>query len=167
MKRKLHSPQHRKGAIVVLTVFLLAFVLALVALAIDIGYLLVARTELQHAADAAALAAAADLIPDSGGLTGTPDMSAEITTARNRAVQVAAANRVRNVAAVVDPNTSNSASGDVVVGYIANPSDPTQTLNLAKLNQANAAQVRVRRTAGLNGEVGLFFAHLRNHQQTR
>src|SRR4029079_1376417 len=75
-------------------------------------------------------------------------------------VQVAAANRVRNVAAVVDPNSSNSASGDVVVGYIANPSDPTQTLNLAKLNQANAAQVRVRRTAGLNGEVGLFFARI-------
>jgi Flp pilus assembly protein TadG len=139
---------------------MLVFMLALVALAIDVGYLLLARTELQNVADAAALAAAADLIPDSGGLTGTPDMSNEIATARNRAVQFAAANRVRNVAPVVDPNTSNSSSGDVVIGYLANPSDPTENLNLAKLNQANAAQVRVRRTAGQNGEVNLFFARV-------
>ena len=139
---------------------MLAFMLALIALAIDVGYLLVAKTELQHAADAAALAAAADLIPDSGGLIGQPDMSDEITTARNRAVQFAAANRVRNVAPAVDPNVSNSTSGDVVIGYLANPSDPTQSMNLAALDKANAAQVRVRRTADQNGEVALFFSRI-------
>jgi Flp pilus assembly protein TadG len=160
MKRTMPTPQRRRGAIVVLTAFMLVFMLAMMALAIDTGYLLVARTELQHAADAAALAAAADLIPDNGGLTGTPDMSAEITSARNRAVQFAAANRVCQVAPVVNPNTSNSASGDVVIGYLANPSDPAQTMDLTKLNQANAAQVRVRRTAGENGEVNLFFSRV-------
>jgi Flp pilus assembly protein TadG len=139
---------------------MIVFMLMLVALAIDLGYLLVARTELQNTADAAALAAAADLIPDAGGITGTSDMSGEIALARDRAVEFAAANRVRNVAPVVDLNTSNSSTGDVVIGYLADPSDPTQTMDLTKLNQANAAQVRVRRTASQNGEVNLFFARV-------
>jgi Flp pilus assembly protein TadG len=139
---------------------MLAFMLGLIALAIDIGYLLVARTELQHAADAAALAAAADLIPDSGGLYGQANMSSEITTARNRAITFAAANRVRNVAPAVDANTSNSTSGDIVIGYLANPSDPTQNMSFADLNKSNAAKVRVRRTASQNGEVALFFSRI-------
>jgi uncharacterized membrane protein len=160
MKRTNHPSGRRRGAIVVLTAIMLAFMLAMIAFAVDIGYLLVARTELQHAADAAALAAAADLIPDSGGLYGQPDMSAEITTARNRAITFSAANRVRNVAPAVDPNTSNSTSGDIVIGYLANPSDPSQNMSFADLNKSNAAQVRVRRTAGQNGEVALFFSRI-------
>ncbi len=56
MKRTNHASRRRRGAIVVLTAIMLVFMLGLIALAIDIGYLLLARTELQHAAAAAALA---------------------------------------------------------------------------------------------------------------
>jgi hypothetical protein len=46
----------RHGTIVVLTAFLLIVVVAMVAFAIDIGYIATCRTELQRAADAGALA---------------------------------------------------------------------------------------------------------------
>jgi Flp pilus assembly protein TadG len=158
--RKKHgSRRSRRGAILPLTVILLVFMLILVALAIDIGYLLVARTELQRTADAAACAAVAELV-DNEAITGTPDLSDEITQARATALQYALANRVRNAAPAVDLNTSNSTSGDVVIGYLANPSDPTEAIDVTKLDQANAVQVRVRRTAGQNGEVELFFARV-------
>ena len=52
----------RSGAIAALAALLLIPMLALVALCVDYGYLLVVRTDLQRAADAAALAAVRDLI---------------------------------------------------------------------------------------------------------
>lgn len=51
----------RRGAIVVLTAFLMAALLCLVALIVDLGYLMLAQTQLQDAADAAALAGSAVL----------------------------------------------------------------------------------------------------------
>ena len=46
----------RRGAIIVLTAFMLIAVVAMVAFAIDIGYIATCRTELQRAVDAGALA---------------------------------------------------------------------------------------------------------------
>lgn len=159
MRNTSRNSRTRRGAIVVLTAFLLVFMLILVALAVDLGYLLVAKTELQHAADAAALAAVPELM-DNEALSGQPDMTDEIAAARIKAVQFAAANKVRRVAPVVDSNTANSTSGDVVIGYLANPSDPNEVLSTAQMDKANAVQVTVRRTAAQNGEVGLFFARI-------
>ena len=51
-----YRPPRRRGAIAVLSAFLMVGMLAMVALAIDVGYLQVARTQLQQSADAAALA---------------------------------------------------------------------------------------------------------------
>ena len=50
--------QQRKGTIIVMVAVMLVVLLGCVALAVDIGYLYVARAELQRAADAAALAGA-------------------------------------------------------------------------------------------------------------
>ena len=60
MKRKL-SARARKGVIVVLTAFMLIIMLGMVAVSIDIGYVAVVRTQLQAAADSAALAACSSL----------------------------------------------------------------------------------------------------------
>src|SRR6478752_1158546 len=154
------APTSRRGAMIVLTALLLVFFLGLTAFAIDIGIMLLARTELQHAADAAALAAAGDLIPDNGGLYGQADMTAEIASARAKAVEFAGLNQVRSVAPVVNLNAANSTTGDVVIGYLSNPSDPTQTMSFNNMNLANAAQVTVRRTTTQNGEVPWFFARV-------
>ncbi len=50
--------QRRRGAILLLTVFLLIFLLGIIAFSVDLGYVLLAKTQLQTAADSAALAAA-------------------------------------------------------------------------------------------------------------
>ena len=57
----------RSGAILVLLALLMVPLLAMVAFTMDYGYLLKVRTDLQRAADAAALAAVQDLVPASDG----------------------------------------------------------------------------------------------------
>jgi len=57
----------RKGAIAVFTAVLMIPILGMVAFTVDYGYLLKKRADLQRAADAAALAAVRDLVPDSSG----------------------------------------------------------------------------------------------------
>jgi len=55
------SKVKQRGAIVVMTVFIIIILIGFAALALDLGRLYVLRTEMQNAADAAALAAAAEL----------------------------------------------------------------------------------------------------------
>src|SRR6476659_8794256 len=139
MKRRHAKTCDRRGFIAVLTALLLVMMLAMLAFAIDIGYLQVARTQLQQSADAAALAAATELVDDEALSTGSRDLSDEIVAARARAVTYGAANTVCSTAPVVDPNSSNSTSGNVVVGYLANPSDQSQSMTFSNLTQrANA-----------------------------
>ncbi len=58
---------HRRGSVAVLLCFLLPPLLCLVALAVDYGFLLYIRTELQRTADQAAIAAVRELEPDADG----------------------------------------------------------------------------------------------------
>ncbi len=160
MTRKLrHQARTRRGVILPLTAFMLVFFVGLLALAIDIGYLQVAKTQLQQSADAAALAATSELV-DNESFGSTADLTDEIISARALAAQYAAANTIASSAPSIDQNNSNSNSGDVVVGFLQNPSDKSQSLNLMDANRANAVQVRVQRTQGSNGEVNLFFARV-------
>ena len=152
-------PQGRRGAIIVLSAMFLIIVFALLAMAVDIGYLQNARSELQKSADAASLAAAAELIDDEA-LKGSMymNMTDEISSARNIATQYAGLNKVCTKAPLVDANTSNATSGDVVVGYLSNPSNRALAMDFAQPNLSNAVQVTVRRTSSENGEVPFFFA---------
>src|SRR4029079_11530008 len=64
---KLYSNKNRderRGSVLVITTLLLVMMLTFLAFAIDIGYLQLARVELQQSADAAALAACAELVDD-------------------------------------------------------------------------------------------------------
>jgi len=161
MQRRRATSCDRRGFIAVLTALLMVMMLAMLAFAIDIGYLQVARTQLQHAADAAALAAVGELIDDEAPAAGLTNLSDDIVAARSRAVQFAAANTVCNNAPALDPNTSNSTSGNVVIGYLANPSDQSASMTFTNLNQtANAVQVTVYKSSSQNGEVGLFFSRI-------
>jgi Flp pilus assembly protein TadG len=58
---KCQSRIARRGSILVLTAFLLIALAAMVAFSVDLGYIVLVRTQLQAAADAAALASAAKL----------------------------------------------------------------------------------------------------------
>jgi hypothetical protein len=129
----------------------------MVAFAVDLGYLATARTELQRSADAAALAATYALASDPLGasINTTP----QIAAAKAQATVYAGLNTVCNSGPVLD---TSATGGDVVAGYLSNPSDQSCTLNTSSslTNSFNAVQVRVRRTSSQNGNVPLFFGRI-------
>ncbi|MGW8282917.1 MAG: pilus assembly protein TadG-related protein [Gemmatimonadota bacterium] len=84
---------NERGAVLVLVAASMVVMLGFAALAIDVGNLMMVRTESQKAADAAALAGAGWLIP-------APDDSAG---ARSRAIDFAARNNIQRIPAVVLP----------------------------------------------------------------
>ncbi len=151
MKHKAHH-HRRRGNILALTTVLMVVLIAFVALAVDVGYLYTMRNELQRTADAAAIAACWELCDtenESGG-----NVANLSTSARDAAVQFAALNKVGNA-------VPGLASDDVTVGYMAHPSNPSETLVATPLGtMPNAVQVRVQRTGAQNGEVPLFFARV-------
>jgi len=150
----------RRGNVVVLTAFMIVAMCAFLAFAIDYGYLLTARTELQRAADTAAMAACWELI-DGAPLTGNGDMSAAVYDARTSAVNYAALNLVCTTGPIVDPNAGNDADGGVVVGAFYDWANPNSSIDPnADPSTYNAVQVRVNRTLNENGEVPFFFAQV-------
>lgn len=151
-------PAERRGNVLVLTAVMMAGMITLLAFAVDLGYINIARTELQRAADAAAMAAAWELIDNS--VSSTVDLGAEISTARQVAANYAAKNKVTAAVPSIDQNASNSTSGDVVVGYIANPKDSTSPMVYSDMNAANAVQVKIRKDSTTNGKVPYFFARV-------
>lgn len=56
------GPARRRGNIVVFSAFLMILMMAMIAFAVDIGYMCTMRAQLQRAVDAAALAGAGDLV---------------------------------------------------------------------------------------------------------
>jgi Flp pilus assembly protein TadG len=154
-----HSrPTQRRGNVIVLTAVLLSALLAMVAFSVDLGYVFVARAELQRTADSAAIAAAWELVDATA--KSAPSSLENIPKARIIAANYAGYNPVCAKSPLVDANAGNAATGDLVFGYLAQPTLPGQPLDLQQLDKANAVQVSVRRTSAMNGEVPLFFGRV-------
>jgi len=141
--------RRRRGAIAVFAAIMLTVLLAAVAFAVDYGYLLKVRTDLQRAADAAALAATQDLIRDEDGVQ---DLSRVRATAREYA----------------QTNLGDAgfqiADADIEIGRF----DPdTVYSNLLLLNDGtfDAVRVTLRRNGDSNPQVPLFFARLLGSEQ--
>ena len=149
VSRRMPAAEFRRGSIVLLAVFLLVAAMGLVALGLDIGVLLVARTELQRSADSAAIAAAWELAEQSV----SRDME---RLTRSAAIEYAGANSIGRIAPAVSANTPNVADGDVVLGFLPPPWN--QPMQIAGITRPNAVTVRVKRTQSQNGEIPLFFA---------
>jgi len=125
---------------------LLPVVLGFAALAIDIGYLYVIRTQLQTAADAAALAGATAYLEDSGLLQEQYELTCEAT---QRAQYISQLNETGGQDTLLD-------AADVTLGQhdFDNPTAPLSTTG-----PWNAVELTVYRTPdSLNGPVRLFFA---------
>ena len=138
MKRRRFA--RRKGNILAMTALLMIAMMAFLAMAVDAGYLYAMRTDLQRSADAAAIAAAWELM-DKNGQVGSETPSSLATSAECKAVQFAALNRIGADA----PALGN---GDVIVGYMANPQNPSDPLlSTPNGTMPNAVQVRVQRTS--------------------
>ncbi len=138
------------GAIIVLTAILMVVLFAMVAFSVDIGYMMLVRTQLQTSADSAALAAAGELL-DSHFIEPEPTVAITQAKAKASARLFAGNNRVGNISCAL-------ADADITFGRLDLTAGRAAVLTFVDPATFNAAQVRVRRTAEQNGEVSLFFA---------
>jgi Flp pilus assembly protein TadG len=86
--RRLHHPQRHpeRGVVIIWTAFFLLFMLGFVAIGIDVAKLMATRTQLQNAADAAALAGASALDMTTGKVVqDTARIRAQAISALNKA----------------------------------------------------------------------------------
>ncbi|MDP2268083.1 MAG: pilus assembly protein TadG-related protein, partial [Deltaproteobacteria bacterium] len=158
MKKPSGAPVHlrgNKGIVAVYVALGLVVFIGFTALAVDVGYLMVARNELQDAADASALAAARQLGVIYEPLT-YPDQQAYVCNPGD-IVPVAQAAAASNKAAGQSVLVQDA---DVVIGKW----DGVAKTLTETLNQPNAVRVIARRdtTAGTGGQIGTFFARIFN-----
>lgn len=142
----------RAGNIMVLSAAVMVMTMALVAFAVDLGCLLVARSEMQRAADSAALAGAWELI-DEDALSGDTNLDILRDQARTAAAYYASRNRVLSEQLAV-PFT------DVELGYLSDPTSPASTIDLSSNVAPNTVRVHVRKTALQNNPVSFRFARV-------
>ncbi len=147
----------RRGAVAPLVAVLIVPLLAMVAFCVDLGYVVRVKTELQNAADAAALAGAANLMtPTFAGISNTTTAAnASMTSARTIAKKFALLNSAGSA-------PLNLLDADIVVGYMANPTNQQQSLSAWSAGNSlpNTVQVMLRRDSTANTPVSLFFARI-------
>lgn len=145
-------PRHRSGNILVLTAFLMMGLFALLAFAVDIGYLNVVKTELQRSADSAAIAGAWRLIDSNAPTSATNPAILEANAGMNAANYAFMNNSLR-----ISPTLGQ---GDLTIGYLADPYADQLEIDTESDAEPNTVHVRVRRALSQNGEVPLFFARV-------
>lgn len=149
------ADERRPGAITVLMAMLMIVLVAMVAFAVDIGYICRVQAELQNAADAAALAAAHKALKAS---VVSDNETHKVALATSFAAHLAA----HDYAAMHKAGglTLRLRIGDVVVGYQEHPgSGPVEAWDSDE-PVPNCVQVTTRRDAQANGPLALFFARV-------
>jgi len=154
------SPAARRGAITVLAAIFSILMLGMVAMSVDVGYLLSMKEEMQRTADSAALAACWDY---GRNLSEGNDATVCDQSARATAQQFATSNQIGNSGPLLDANSSNLATGDLVIGYTNDLYNPAATLDTTSTDLFNTVKVHVRRDSQLNGEAPSFFAKIFGH----
>jgi hypothetical protein len=132
----------RTGAIAVAAAILIPVFIAMLAFAIDCGYLLQKRSGLQRAADAAALAAVRDLVPDAYGNQNLNQVRATIR-------QFADSN-------VSDISGFTVLDADVEIGRY-DPGSIYNNVTLLDSGIFDTVRVKLRRDSAANAPVMLFF----------
>jgi hypothetical protein len=125
---------------------------AFLAFAIDLGYIMLVRTQLQSSADSAALAATSNLL-ESHFLTPSPTTATTQTLAKATARTYAGSNWAAGA-------TVGLGDADITIGRLDLSVKGNTTLTFSDPTRYNAVQVRVRRTSEQNGEVPTAFARV-------
>ncbi len=160
------SAQHaRRGGTLVIVAVSLTFIMGMAALSIDFARIYTAQTELKASADAAALAGTGVLLNEDR-LKGPIALNTVLTAARAATADYALRNKVMGQGPDVDQNDANLPTGDVVMGYLRDPTNRDAPLDLSDPNRFNAVQVLVRRDEQRNGSIAMTFAQLFGHQST-
>lgn len=144
--------KNQRGMVLVYIALLMVALCAFVALAVDVGYMYLAKGQLQNAADAAALAGAVRLPAE--------------TEARDAAQSFAALNTAATDHVTISNGGGNALSpeNDITLGNWSQARVPRYIPGQAPFN---AIEVRARRTAAsdvggesLDGPINLFFARV-------
>ncbi len=159
MMRRKCSWNSRRGAVAPLTALIIVVLLGMIAFGVDVGYILVVRSEAQNAADSAALAGVAKLaerLKAAPIADGVPKQTgADLALIRAEVKAFAKKNSVGAVWADVKES-------DIEIGYMADPyNHSSNTLDTTgwPARPYNAVRVRVARDSGHDGgALGLFFA---------
>jgi Flp pilus assembly protein TadG len=134
--------------------FMLMFLMAMLAIAFDLGRVALVRAQLQNAADSAALAAASALGTDNL-IVSSPSQSADLASARSLAQKFAQANAYDlNGATAVVLNTST----DVTIGTLSTPTVLSQVLGTSGSSASNSVQVTACADASHSGKLPFLFA---------
>ncbi|MBI5606326.1 MAG: hypothetical protein HY879_23575 [Deltaproteobacteria bacterium] len=141
--------EERRGATAIMAGIMLFVLVAISALAIDVGYILASRNELQNIADASALAAASQLGSIYAGMTYDEQQAylCDPSTLIAMAKDIALKNKAAGL-------NISIADGDVIVGVW----DKTNRVLTPTLNHPDAVSVTARRDNSANGKVATFFA---------
>jgi len=142
---------NQRGTSAVLVVLCLVILLGFAALAVDVGYLLATKNELQNVADAAALAATRQL----GAIYEpmTYDEQTAYICDPAEIIPIAKSISVKNKAAGINIIINDQ---DIVIGQW---DAAAKTLN-PTLNQPDAVKVTARRQSGINGAVTTVFSKI-------
>lgn len=144
-KRSYRSPR-RKGSALVFSVFLVAGLLIVSAIAVDFGHINVSRSEVKRTADAAAMSACWELFD---GVVAGNDASTAQCDIHNAASSIAAKNLVSSRAPMLN------SSADVEIGFYdrTNPGN----LDTSDSSKFNAVRIHVRQNDQNNSAIPLFF----------
>jgi Flp pilus assembly protein TadG len=151
----------RRGAVAPFAAFLLVVLIGMVAFVVDVGWIVLARTELQSAADAAALAGA-DALMDGYVQYQTAGLNASSTSNQATILSTAMSNartKAENFASYNGAGGVNSLTlndGDVEFGYTN--SSGNYTAYSSGQPFPNTVKVTLRMDSSANGSLGLFFA---------
>ena len=135
----------RRGAIAVLAAILMIPMMAMVAFAIDYGYLLKTRAVLQRAADAAALAAVRDLVP-------SDNVTQNLDTVRATVLEYAKAN-------IAEITSFSVLDADIEIGRY-DPKTVYTNFTILDTGILDTVRVTLRRDTQANSPVSLFFARV-------
>jgi Putative Flp pilus-assembly TadE/G-like len=154
----------RRGAVAPLVAFLVVFLMGMVAFAVDIGWIVLTQSELQNAADFAALAGVKPLM-DGYVLYNLQGLSAAqqntiLTTAQNNAIANAQAIASYYTAGGISNLALNS--GDIQFGFI----DGSGNYSTNSGNFPNTITVTMRRDSSANGALTLFLGPVLGVQST-
>lgn len=140
------AAKRRQGSALVFSVFLVAGLLIVSAIAVDFGHINVSRSEVKRTADAAAMSACWELFD---GVVAGNEASAVQCDIGDAAASIASKNVVSSNAPTLNTN------GDVEIGFFdrSNPGD----LSTSDPNKFNAVRVHVRQTESNESAIPLFF----------
>lgn len=148
----------RRGAVAAMVMVSMVVMFGFAALTIDTGILYNTRSEIQRSADAAAMAGALRLMDDQR-LKGGAYLTSVLYDSRAEVASYVARN-------LVGKKSLSVPDGDITVGYLTDPTDPTETMDFSDMSRANAVRVVVRQDQSANGPVALTFSWIFGKRQS-